>query len=93
MRPRQSGKGGTQVTTCLHATTTDLQLPSQFFTHYFHLFTDLMRGLFMVVLIMISHIVMLLSKICFKQNKQAQIAQATSEGNGCDVLVIGREKQ
>ena len=47
----------------------------------------------MVVLIMISHIVMLLSKICFKQNKQAQIAQATSEGNGCDVLVIGREKQ
>ena len=93
MLPRQSSKGGTQVTTCLHATTADLRLPCQFFTHYFHLFIDLMRGLFMVVLILISHIVMLLFKICFKRNKQAQIAQATSGGDGHEELVTGREKQ
>ena len=47
----------------------------------------------MVVLIMISHIVMLLFKICFKRNKQVQIAQATSGGDGHEELVTGREKQ
>ena len=46
-----------------------------------------------MVLIMMSRIFMLIFKILFKRNKQAQIAQATSEGDGRDELVTGREKQ
>jgi len=45
----------------------------------------------MVTLILVSFII--LFKILFKQNKQAQIGQATSEGDGHDELVTGREKQ
>ena len=47
----------------------------------------------MVVLILISRIFMLIFKILFKRSEQAQIAQATSEGDGHEQLVTGREKQ
>ena len=48
-----------------------------------------MRGLFVVVLILILRLLMMLFKILFKRNKQAQIDQATSESDGRDELVTG----
>ena len=53
--------------------------------------TDVMTGLFMVVLILMTF--MLLFKFLFKRKELAQIGQATSGGEGRDELVTGLESQ
>ena len=47
----------------------------------------------MMVLILMPRIFMLIFKILFKRSKQALIAQATSESDGRDEFVTGREMQ